>query len=665
MSKTLLALFVSSLFAVPLHAEDGASPDADAMAWTPTSEYNAAAGWSHRNIKDKAAYDLGLFGGGVKVGVVDTGILLSHSEFAGRIAKSYSYVTGNTTGNDDQGHGTHVAGIIAAAANGVGSMGVAPQAQLVNVKVLNSAGSGSTATVLKGVNYAIGQGAKIVNLSIGWSSSSTADVTELKKSVESGALMVIAAGNNGGENPLWPARYAKDTWAKGQIIAVGAVDSSNKITSWSNKAGDAKAYYMVAPGQSIYSTYKTGGYAYMSGTSMAAPQVAGAAALLSGYWPKLTAFQLSNIMLATATDLGAPGVDAIYGRGMLNVQAALAPVGVLKLASATPKPTTLTLTSIKASPTIKASLTKASAKGLTRTSFLDEYDRNFNHDPAASLVLDASSIGSRLETLMAEQPGVADAGTVGGLALGYLPKAQSGQVVVAGAAASPYLGFAAGGLTVSKATSAGVTVGYVSGLAEPGAAPAQQAVTVGGKVAGWDVTAGVAYESQSFMGTGSTGALGLGEGVSTFATAAKSWNAGSGWKAGLAATYGVSNASNTGGMILGMSATHGVGFTASLDRSGLFSANDHMVVSLSQPLTVIKGDMTVETASFDENGDASFSTHRVDLAGATPEFALGMAYSTQVGKLSSLSLSAGHRVNADQVAGADESYAMVAYRGKF
>lgn len=288
-------------------------------------------------------------GAGVLVAVVDTGIDLDHSEFAGRIAaggKCFGTCPGLAAqGDDNNGHGTHVAGIIGAAANGVGNTGVAPGASLLAVKVLDAGGSGSYAGVASGISYAASKGARVINMSLGGASASTALIAPLKQAAAT-SVIVAAAGNSGTKYaPGYPAAYATQAGIVGSMIIVGSVNSSNVISSFSQTPGNGgcvasggvttcfKNVFLVAPGQSILSTYNNGGYAYMSGTSMATPYVSGVAARVLGAAPYLTNKQVVSILLQSATDLGAKGVDAVYGRGLVNLTAALAPLGTQSVAT--------------------------------------------------------------------------------------------------------------------------------------------------------------------------------------------------------------------------------------------------------------------------------------------------------------------------------------------
>ena len=288
---------------------------------------------SHSSFTDQvranAAYARGLSGKGVTIALLDTGINAAHREFssAGKLASGFNAATGSQVVIDTNGHGTHVAGLLAADRDARGMHGIAFDATLLPIRVFADNGAGSSTYVDRGLRYAIGKAA-IANLSL--SSASASNPAALREAVHSGMLLVAAAGNSSGAHPQWPARYAKEAWANNQIIAVGAVDERNRMATFSNHAGDAAAWFLVAPGVNLVSTYSSGDnatYAAMSGTSMAAPVVSGAAALIRQRWPYLRADQLATILFITATDLGEPGIDAIYGRGLLNVEKALQPVG--------------------------------------------------------------------------------------------------------------------------------------------------------------------------------------------------------------------------------------------------------------------------------------------------------------------------------------------------
>jgi hypothetical protein len=266
--------------------------------------------------------------------------------------------------------------------------------------VLDASGSGYLIDVASGLDYSRAQGARVVNMSLGWTGSAYLPVQQaLQRSVGANQVVVVAAGNESAANPSWPARYASQSWANGQIIAVGAVDANNRLASFSNKAGDAMNFYLVAPGVNILSTIppniaglsgSTPWYAYLSGTSMATPYVSGAVALIESYWPQLKASQVASILFTTATDLGATGVDAVYGRGLINVEKAMQPIGTTAVPTTSGSKTTST-TKMIASPVVKGRMREAADAGAFRTIMVDSYNRDYQID-LGSAVTSAPSL---------------------------------------------------------------------------------------------------------------------------------------------------------------------------------------------------------------------------------------------------------------------------------
>jgi hypothetical protein len=324
------------------------------------------------------AYVRNITGAGVTIGVLDAGISPGHREFSspGKVLPGFNAIDGSSNVTDRVGHGTHVAGLIAADRDGKGTMGIAYGASLLPIKVLGDDGRGSTQLLDRGLRHAIGK-ASIVNISIG--SDGNFNPAVMKEAVRAGMLVVAAAGNLQAANPGWPARFAREAWANNQIIAVGAVDASNRIAAFSNRAGDTAGWYLVAPGVNVLSAYLNGQYATMSGTSMAAPLVSGAAALLKQQWPSLTADQIANILFVTATDLGAPGIDPVYGRGLLNVEKALRPIGALTTTTLNGK----TINVLSGSTQVSSATTRLwsmAASGQLHVVGLDGYQRDYQVD---------------------------------------------------------------------------------------------------------------------------------------------------------------------------------------------------------------------------------------------------------------------------------------------
>lgn len=325
----------------------------------------------------------GILGAGVVIGVLDTGLNLANPEFSSnpRILNGYNATNSGGDVTDTIGHGTHVSGILAAPGNGTGMYGVAPLATLLPIKVF-SGETASSSAINRGIDYAVSRGARVINLSLG-APGPTGETALRASAAANHTVVVVSAGNEDKSAPNWPARYAREAWANGTIIVAGAVDASQRLSAFSNRAGDTANFYLVAPGVNIISSYNTG-YAYLTGTSMAAPAVAGAAALITGYWPYLQASQVASILLNTADDLGAPGVDAVYGRGMLNVNRALSPIGSYTYRTSNGGKTTVSLATPGVASSQPQIATPSAFQGLV-TQVFDEYGRNFTSNEGAAL----------------------------------------------------------------------------------------------------------------------------------------------------------------------------------------------------------------------------------------------------------------------------------------
>jgi hypothetical protein len=302
-----------------------------------TTEYFANRGLEV--VAASSAYAAGATGNGILVGVIDTGIDLDHPEFAGVINDdSMDIVTGSAASlGDVDGHGTAVAGVIAARRNKALSHGVAFNAELLVVRAdapgsCPGACAFDQADVARATDYAVDHGARVINYSLGGAGSLDGALGDaLERAVKAGRIVVLSAGNDGGDDPIFPAIFAGSADALGRAIAVGALDAHGDIADFSNRAGSARRYFLVAPGVQILAPELDGDAALVSGTSFAAPHVTGAVALLLDAAPFLSAREVVEILLETATDLGAPGTDDVYGRGLLNLAAALGPQGPLTI----------------------------------------------------------------------------------------------------------------------------------------------------------------------------------------------------------------------------------------------------------------------------------------------------------------------------------------------
>lgn len=269
--------------------------------------------WGPKKIRAPQAWEISE-GEGMDVAVVDTGIDSDHPDLQAKVAAQRNFVTKpeSSVAEDDNGHGTHVAGIPAAVTNnGTGIAGVCPGCNLLVAKVLNANGSGTDADIADGIIWAADNGAEVVNLSLGGPGESTPLKQAVNYAWRNGAVVAAAAGNSGDDTVMYPAAYAN-------AIAVAATNQKDKRASFSTYGSWVDA---AAPGVKVLSTYLSGGYKYLSGTSTSAPHVSGLAGLLAAQGR--SAPQIRGIVESTAVDLGPLGKDKYYGWGRINARAAV------------------------------------------------------------------------------------------------------------------------------------------------------------------------------------------------------------------------------------------------------------------------------------------------------------------------------------------------------
>jgi thermitase len=271
------------------------------------ADIDAPEGWQAAGLSSWPAT------GGARIAVVDTGIDQTHPDLSGQTAACASSLDLVLVDQcaDDNGHGTHVAGTIAAKANnGIGVAGVAFNADLVICKALDEFGSGSIADVANCIDWAASQGAKVISMSlVGGATMTIQQAVANAWNDGNGAVIVAAAGNDGDDTVYYPAGYP-------EVVAVAATDNSDARADFSNANADVE---IAAPGVDILSTSLGGGYATSSGTSMATPHVSGVAAILWQLHPTLNAAAIRFSLDAAVDDRGPAGRDTSFGFGRVNL----------------------------------------------------------------------------------------------------------------------------------------------------------------------------------------------------------------------------------------------------------------------------------------------------------------------------------------------------------
>jgi thermitase len=271
----------------------------------------------------------------VIVAIIDSGVDLDHPDLQANLLSGYDFWDYDTVPEDGNGHGTNVAGIAAAALNGVGVAGVAPTAKILPVRVLNNDGAGYLSDVADGIIYSADR-AHVLNLSLGGTSNAATLQNAINYAANTKGRLVVAAAGNCGDSyymyngcsymnqPVYPGSYSN-------VMAVAATTSADTRASFSNVGSYVD---IAAPGDDIYNTYMGNSYDYVSGTSQAAPHVAGLAAQVWAKYSGYTAAQVWSRMTSTSVDLGAVGVDTSFGAGRIDVRQAL---GLTTLQAALPE----------------------------------------------------------------------------------------------------------------------------------------------------------------------------------------------------------------------------------------------------------------------------------------------------------------------------------------
>ncbi|TPG38610.1 peptidase S8 [Sphingomonas koreensis] len=356
-----------------------------------TSEYRGTVGAVSMNAL--VSYQAGSTGKNVKVGIVDSGIDLQNTSFANRIDPASADVAGSRGLDDEGGHGTAVAFTAAGGRNGTGAEGVAFDATLLVMRAdspgtcaqenTDDADSGCSfydTAIAKGITVAAQNGARVINLSLGGDSPSQGVLDAIAAATKKGIIVVIAAGNDSTANPDPFADIpAKASASNGLVIIAGSVGANDLLSDFSDKAGDGASHYLAAVGDNVIAPCPGENTACLwAGTSLAAPQISGAVALLAQAFPNLTGAQIVSLLFESARDAGAAGVDATYGNGILDLTRAFQPIGATSVAGARGS------VSLANNATLSAPMGDA-AQGALGAVILDGFSRAFAVDLARTI----------------------------------------------------------------------------------------------------------------------------------------------------------------------------------------------------------------------------------------------------------------------------------------
>ena len=271
--------------------------------------------WGIDRIGSRLVNAMGNTGKGIKIGILDTGIDYLHEDLSKNYKGGYNFIDNNTDARDYNSHGTHVAGIIAALDNDIGVVGVAPDAYIYSVRVLDYAATGTASDITAGLEWCLNNNIQIINMSLGACEDSISVRRAIDVLYDNGILLIAAAGNSGngmgtGDSIDNPARYDN-------VTAVGATDINDNRASFSSTGPKLE---ISAPGKDIYSLLPGNKYASLSGTSMASPHVAGVAALVMSAYPEMTNTQVRIRMQITAQNIAKNIFEAQswFGYGLVD-----------------------------------------------------------------------------------------------------------------------------------------------------------------------------------------------------------------------------------------------------------------------------------------------------------------------------------------------------------
>ena len=280
--------------------------------------YEGGDQWGLNKIEGPKAWGITTGSSQVIIAVIDSGVDLDHPDLQNKVVAGWDFVNNDAYPDDDHSHGTHVAGIAAAATNNaLGVAGVSWDARIMPVKVLDSGGSGYMDDVIAGMEYAADHGAQVLNLSLGSVTSSSALQDAVNYARNRGAVVIAAAGNCGSGCIIGGQYYYNPLMYPASCQNVVGVAATTSTDGWASFSEHNTYVDLSAPGVGIYSTIPNG-YGYKDGTSMATPFVSGLAALVLSRWPDYTPSQVETALFNNADDLGSSGRDDYFGYGRVN-----------------------------------------------------------------------------------------------------------------------------------------------------------------------------------------------------------------------------------------------------------------------------------------------------------------------------------------------------------
>lgn len=323
-----LGKILAASLGLTLLAGTGAAFAQNAPAKSHTNPVERAyrLSWGVRAIGADRLHAAGVTGKGVTVAVIDSGLGADAKGLAKNLSNaSIDIIPARKSGSEGDRHAVYVAETLVGSPGGDGAVGVAYDSTVLSIRADNDGAcdkecSFSSLNLARALEYAIHNKARVIDLSLAGSHRLGEQFEKaLAHAAKAGAVVIIAAGNEGKLEPEWPARYAADPRFAGSVVAVGAVNKQGELAKFSDRAGTTHGAYIVAPGQKVVTDCDPDTCAIVSGTSFAAPHVAGALALMMQAFPELSGRQALDLLLRSADTASGPSGDTVYGRGRLDV----------------------------------------------------------------------------------------------------------------------------------------------------------------------------------------------------------------------------------------------------------------------------------------------------------------------------------------------------------